>query len=225
MARSSVLLLIVVVLAALAASGPGDAAEARGCQTEALATSVALFCAIRRPTVPCCQTLAHSVRVGGAACLRRLAAAPPLVTAALNAHDLLSLYAACAAPAPAYGGGAAPAPALAPAPRYDGGSGADDATAAAVGAADGPSCAPGTLALQMGLFCNRSGKEPLAWPWPPCCEAVVAAVGMGAGDPKCFCRAAQGSGFGVHGVVGLYAACGGLRTGLASHLAKTCPKA
>ncbi|TVT98536.1 hypothetical protein EJB05_56148, partial [Eragrostis curvula] len=213
MARSSVLLLLLVVLAA-AASGPGDAAEARGCQPEALATSVALFCAIRRPTVPCCQTLAHSVRVGGAACLRRLAAAPPLVTAALNTHDLLRLYAACAAPAPAYGGGAAPA--LAPAPRYD------DAAAAAVSAADGPSCAPGILALQMGLFCDRSSKAAPGW---PCCEAVVAAVGMGAGDPKCFCRAAQGSGFGVGGVVGLYAACGGRRTGLAGHLARTCPKA
>ncbi|KAK3149760.1 hypothetical protein QOZ80_3AG0222330 [Eleusine coracana subsp. coracana] len=206
MARSRTLLLpalLLLLLLAAAADQPGDAAvEAPTlCPAlESVATGVALFCAGRLPTEPCCQALAQA----GAACLCSLASSPPLVAAALNATELLRLYAGCAQGASSV--------------VCDGGEAAGASTSSSDRNSPGP-CMPETLADQMGLFC-AGGKAPTA----NCCEAVVAAVGMGAGDAPCFCGAVRASGIGFPRVVGIYAACGGLRRGLAADLVKSCAR-
>ncbi|RLN39810.1 hypothetical protein C2845_PM01G33000 [Panicum miliaceum] len=191
MARSRETVLLAVFL--LAAAPPGDAAAVHGCQPEVLAPTVALFCMRGLPAKWCCQALAHSARVGGgASCLCRLAAEEPLVRAALNATDLLTLYAACAArghraaPPSACEGGGAPA---------------------AGSPVDTSGCATAVLADQMELFCG--GGRPSS-PSPPCCEAVVGSARMGAGGVPCFCHVPLLSGsFGVDRISGLYAACVG----------------
>jgi len=87
--RETILLpgLLLAVLLLAAAPGDADAAAVQGCQPEALAPPVALFCARGQPAVWCCQALAHSARVGGGAgCLCRLAAEEPLVRVACFCH-------------------------------------------------------------------------------------------------------------------------------------------
>ncbi|KAK3146510.1 hypothetical protein QOZ80_3BG0267420 [Eleusine coracana subsp. coracana] len=215
MARSRTLLLPALLLLATAAHQPhpGDAAEAPALcpEPESVATGVALFCAGRLPTEPCCQTLAQA----GAACLCSLASSPPLVAASLNATELLRLYAGC-------GQGASSSSSSV---VCDGGEAASTAITGASSSSDrnssGP-CMPETLADQMGLFCG--GGKASAPPTANCCEAVVAAVGMGAGDSPCFCGALRASGIGFRRIVGIYAACGGLRMGLAGDLVKSCAR-
>ncbi|TVU04236.1 hypothetical protein EJB05_50183, partial [Eragrostis curvula] len=135
-----------------------------------------------------------------------LAAERVVINTALNATDLLRLYATCAPPS------------VAP-------SSCDDDGGASRAAAEPPSsafdpCAPAALADQMGLFCGLPGR-----PNAPCCLAVVAAVQLGGGDEPCFCRTARLARAvgGARGLIDLYSACGGLSTDRASHLASTCP--
>ncbi|KAG2607292.1 hypothetical protein PVAP13_4NG236700 [Panicum virgatum] len=196
--RETILLpgLLLAVLLLAAAPGDADAAAVQGCQPEVLAPTVALFCARGQPAVWCCQALAHSARVGGGAgCLCRLAAEEPLVRAALNATNLLWLYAVCddifgdrdraAAPSACEGGGAP----------------------AAVSPVDTSGCATAVLADQMELFCD--GGRPSS-PIPPCCEAVAGSARMGADGVPCFCHVPLlSSSFGLDRISGLYAACVG----------------
>ncbi|TVU04238.1 hypothetical protein EJB05_50185, partial [Eragrostis curvula] len=207
MTPSRRVLLQLGLLLAAAASWPAAAGQ---CEPGTLAPGVALCCTFRLPTAICCRALVHSVTVGGGTgCLCRLAAERVVINTALNATDLLRLYATCAPPS---SGGVAP-------------SSCDDDGGASRAAAEPPSsafdpCAPAALADQMGLFCGLPGG-----PNAPCCLAVVAAVQLGGGDEPCFCRTARLASAvgGARGLIDLYAACGGLSTDRASHLASTCP--
>ncbi|KAK3146509.1 hypothetical protein QOZ80_3BG0267410 [Eleusine coracana subsp. coracana] len=199
MARSHPTLLLLVVLLAAGAHQSGNAAkEARLCpEPESVATGVALFCAGRLPTQPCCQALAQA----GAGCLCLVASEPPLADAALNGTDLITLYAGCG-----LHGRAAAATRLA----------SSSCDAVPGGGGSGP-CSSLTITDQMSVFCaGRTAAPPIAG----CCEAVA----VGARDAPCFCRAARMSHVGARGVVGLYAACGGLRTGLVTQLAESCAR-
>jgi hypothetical protein len=210
MARSREALLLPGLLLAvlLLTAAPGDAAAVRGCQPAVLAPTVALFCVRGLPTEWCCQALAHSARVGGgASCLCRLAAEEPLVNDALNATDLLRLYAACAA------GGH---PSHAPSACHGGG-------APAVGSpVDTSGCATAILADQMELFCGGGRSSS---PSPPCCEAVAGSARMGANGVPCFCHVPLlSSSFSVDRISSLYATCVGSHPGAARHLADMCPR-
>ncbi|KAK3149759.1 hypothetical protein QOZ80_3AG0222320 [Eleusine coracana subsp. coracana] len=200
MARSHPTLLLLLVVLAAGTHQPGDAAKEAPAlcpEPESVATGVALFCAGRLPTQPCCQALAQA----GEGCLCLVASEPPLADAALNGTDLITLYAGC---------GLRAATRLA----------SSSCDAVPGGGGSGP-CSSLTITDQMSVFCaGRTAAPPIAG----CCEAVA----VGARDAPCFCRAARMSRVGARGVVGLYAACGGLRTGLVSQLAKSCaglPKA
>ncbi|KAG2536185.1 hypothetical protein PVAP13_9NG167973 [Panicum virgatum] len=214
MARSRETLLLPGLLLAvlLLAVAPGDAAVVRGCQPAVLAPTVGLFCSRGLPAEWCCQALAHSARVGGGArCLCRLAAEEPLVRAALNATDLLRLYAACAARGHA------------PAPHAPAGSACQGGGAPAAGSpADTSGCATAVLADQMELFCGGGGRSSA--PSQPCCEAVVGSVRRGADGVLCFCHVpVLSSSFSVDRISSLHATCVGSGPGAARDLADMCP--